>query len=170
LAENGQGSKRLKTRELAAVHYSQGYARIKLYEASRPFGDESLLSQALQDFHRCTALDPDHSKAALAKDKLDKRLSTFSRQWFRERVAPCLVLGPSLFVLFITQLTFIFGVPQPQKPIDVASYIGLTFGSLIFLVVGLFLPEIQKLKGAGIELEKSAVTQISTPGSLGISK
>lgn len=167
LAENGQGSKRLKTRELAGVRYSLGYARVKFYEASRPFGEESLLSDALQDFCRCAALDPDHYKAERAKDKLDKLLSKYSRRWFAERSAPWLVLGPSLFVLCITQLTFIFGVP---KPIDVTAYIALTFGSLIFVVVGLFLPEIQKLKGAGIELEKGAVTQISTSGSIGISK
>jgi tetratricopeptide (TPR) repeat protein len=170
LAESGRGSKHLKARELAAVRYSLGYARVKFYEASRPFGDETLLADALQDFQRCFALDPDHHKAERAKGKLDKRLSRFSRRWLAERVAPWLVLAPSLFVLLVTQLTFIFGVPELREPLKVASYITLTFGSLIFVVVGLFLPEIQKLKGAGIELEKGAVTQISPSGSLGISK
>jgi len=170
LAEKKQGSKCLKTRELVAVYYLRGYARVKLYEASRPFSDASLLSEALHDFQRCVKLDADHHKAERAKEKLDKRLSMFSRRWFTEKVAPWLVLGPSLFVLFVTQGAFLFGRPELQKPIDAVHYIALTFGSLIFLVVGLFLPEIQRLKGAGIELEKGAVTQISTSGSIGISK
>jgi superkiller protein 3 len=167
LWEQRQGSKRLSSKQLAAVHYSQGYARVRLYEASRPFGDESLLSDALQNFDRCAGLDRDHCKAATAKDKLDKLLNRRPLHWIPEKVAPWLVLGPSLFVLILTQVTFVSGFP---RQIDTASYVGLTFGSLIFVVVGLFLPEIQKLKGAGIELEKSAVTQISTATSLGITK
>ena len=170
LSDKHQGSKRLSSRQLAGVYYSLGYARVRLYEASRPFGDESLLSDALQSFQRCASLDRDHHKAETAKDKLDKLLNKRPLRWIPEKVAPWLVLGPSLFVLITTQVTFVFGFPRLQKPLDTASYIALTFGSLIFVVVGLFLPEIQKLKGAGIELEKSTVTQISTSGSLGITK
>jgi tetratricopeptide (TPR) repeat protein len=170
LATAGKGSKHLKTRDLAAVYYSCGYARVKLYEASKPFGDESLLKDALEDFRQCADRDPGHCKAERARDQLEKRRRPFSRRWFEEKVARWLVLVPSLFVLVMTQLTFFFGVPPLQKPIQVASYITLTFGSLIFVVVGIFLPEIQKLKGAGIELEKGTVTQISTSGLSGISK
>jgi len=170
LMEKKQGSKRLKMRESAAIYYSRGYTRVKLYEASKPFGDESILTEALQDFTRCAALDPDHYKAELARDKLDKRLTKLSRRWFAKNVAPWLVLCPSLFVLIIVQSTFFFGVPNDKISINTASYITLTFGSLVFIVVGLFLPEIQRLKGAGIELEKGTVTQISSSGSLGINK
>jgi len=170
LAERRQGSKNFKSTELAALHYSRGYARVRRYEASRPFSDEALLREAFQDFRRCAALDPDHCKAKVAMEKLDVRLNRATRRWIPERVAPWLVLGPALFVLIFTQLTFFFGTPRLQKPIDSAGYIALTFGALVFVVVGLFLPEIQKLKGAGIELEKSTVTQISTSASLGISK
>ena len=49
-------------------------------------------------------------------------------------------------------------------------YALLTFGSLIFMVAGLYLPQILKLKVAGIELEKSSVDQIGTGGTLGIRK
>ena len=49
-------------------------------------------------------------------------------------------------------------------------YALLTFGSLLFMVVGLYLPQILKLRVAGIELEKSSVDQASTGGTLGISK
>jgi hypothetical protein len=50
------------------------------------------------------------------------------------------------------------------------TYALLTFGSLIFMVAGLYLPQILKLKVAGIELEKSSVNQITISGTLGISK
>ena len=170
LAEKRQGSKRLSSRQLAAVHYSLGYARVRLYEASRPFGDESLLSDALHSFQRCARLDRDHCKAETAKDKLDKLLNKRPLHWIPEKLVPWLVLGPSLFVLILTQVMFVLGFVRTPKALDTASYIALTFGSLIFVVVGLFLPEIQKLKGAGIELEKSTVTQISTSASLGITK
>ena len=49
-------------------------------------------------------------------------------------------------------------------------YALLTFGSLLFMVVGLYLPQILKLRVAGIELEKSSVDQAATGGTLGISK
>lgn len=170
LAEKGKGSKRLKTKDLAALHHSLGYARVKFYEAAKPFGDKSLLKDALNDFCRCADLDAEHSKAEVAKGKLDKLLSKHSQQWFAERFAPWMVLIPSLFVLITVQFTYFFNVLHPREPMGVTSYIALTFGSLIFVVVGLFLPEIHKLKGAGIELEKGPVTQISTSGSLNIGK
>ena len=49
-------------------------------------------------------------------------------------------------------------------------YAVLTFGALIFMVAGLYLPQILKLKVAGIQLEKSSAEQITTPSALGISK
>lgn len=62
----------------------------------------------------------------------------------------------------------------PELP--VGYYALLTFGSLLFMVVGLYLPQILKLKVAGIELEKSSLDQAAVGdqafagGSLGISK
>lgn len=54
--------------------------------------------------------------------------------------------------------------------VGVGSYALLSFGSLMFMVAGLYLPQILKLKVAGIELEKSTIDQIATTGSLGIRK
>ncbi len=53
-----------------------------------------------------------------------------------------------------------------------ANYFALTFASLIFIVVGLSLPQLLKLKigRGGIELEKSSVEQMTMAGPLGISK
>jgi|GEM_PF-6522546 len=56
----------------------------------------------------------------------------------------------------------------PEMP--AGYYALLTFGSLLFMVVGLYLPQILKLRVAGIELEKSSVDQAATGGTLGISK
>jgi hypothetical protein len=47
-------------------------------------------------------------------------------------------------------------------------YLTLTLSSQVFMVVGLYLPQMLKLNVAGIELEKSAVRPIATSEALGI--
>lgn len=59
---------------------------------------------------------------------------------------------------------------QGLQPIKESHHIMLTFGMLIFMIFGLYLPQILKLKVGSLELEKSAVDQLKTPGMLGISK
>jgi hypothetical protein len=54
--------------------------------------------------------------------------------------------------------------------IEVGHYAILTFCSLLFMVVGLYLPQILKLKVAGIELEKSSVDQAQARATLGLRK
>jgi len=54
--------------------------------------------------------------------------------------------------------------------IDGGYYVLLTFGLLLFMVVGLYLPQVLKLKVAGIELEKGTIDQARAGGILGISK
>lgn len=56
------------------------------------------------------------------------------------------------------------------EPIDSTIYISLTFGTLIFMVVGLYLGNISKLKVGAIELEKTTADTIATSPNLGISK
>lgn len=168
LIESQTGSKRLRKKELAAAYYSRGYARVKLYEASKVVGDERLLHEALKDFKKCFDLDPDRHKAGQAVEKLKKRLRRFSPQWFIEKIGPLLILVPSSIILALGQSSFFFG--RPNNSINIGSYMILTFGSLVFMVIGLYLPQILKLKVAGIELEKSSVNQITTSGTLGISK
>ncbi|MEP7144698.1 MAG: tetratricopeptide repeat protein [Ferruginibacter sp.] len=55
-------------------------------------------------------------------------------------------------------------------PIDDATYVAATFGSLIFIVIGLYLSNISKLKVGTIELEKATTDTIATSLSLSISK
>ncbi len=57
-----------------------------------------------------------------------------------------------------------------SKGIEGTSYFALTFGSLMFIVIGLYLPQVLKLSVAGISLEKSTLDQSQAGGSLGIAK
>lgn len=55
-------------------------------------------------------------------------------------------------------------------PIDATLYGILTFGSLIFIIAGLYLKELSKLKVGGIELEKRETQGATVPTSLNISR
>ena len=170
LAQSGGGSKRVKPRELAGMFYARGYARVKAYEAMAPLREEALLRAALHDFAMCFKYDPEHYKGERAKQKITKLRRAFIADWFTRKLAQWLILVPSAFILVQAQFGFYqFGFYRPRH-IDVPEYIALTFGALVFLVVGLFLPQITKLKGPGIELEKSQINQIATSGGLGITK
>jgi hypothetical protein len=60
----------------------------------------------------------------------------------------------------LSQANFFFSVPGKQ--IDIGYYVLLTFGSLMFILAGLSLTQLLKLKVAGIDLETSVVEQITT--------
>jgi tetratricopeptide (TPR) repeat protein len=160
-----RASKTLKKKELAAALYSKGYARVRQFEASEAKTDRSLLQQAREDFRECCNLDPEHYQCRRAIEKLDKRLGWFSPNWLSEKMGPYIILGASISVFVMAQVGFFRG--HPGK-IEASVYVTVTLSSLVFMVVGLYLPQILKLKVAGIELEKSAVSQISTSEVLGI--
>lgn len=66
-------------------------------------------------------------------------------------------------------------ITEPTSKINTTEYFLLTFGSLTFSLISLYLPQLLKLKigGTGIEIEKSSIDQIKTsqiPTSLGIKK
>jgi tetratricopeptide (TPR) repeat protein len=66
-------------------------------------------------------------------------------------------------------------IVQPTNKINTTEYFLLTFGSLTFSLISLYLPQLLKLKigGTGIEIEKISIDQIKTsqiPTSLGIKK
>ena len=171
LGEPSQGSKLpraskiLKNSELAVVYYLRGYVNVKRYEASKARPDQAFLTKAREDFKQCLSFNRDHHKAERAVEKLDKRLTFLSSHGLTERFGPVLILSLS-FVLFCLGL---YGIFKPEKT-NLAYYVSLAFGSLAFMVVGLYLPQILKLKVAGIEIEKSSVEQISPSDTLGINK
>ena len=169
ITKSRTGSKRLTKKELAAAYYSMGYARVKLYESGKITKDDSLLREARSDFWRSFDNDPEHHKAYRAKVKLEKRLSYLSPQRLADRLGPLLIMLLSFTVFFFTQTSFFFHEPAGflKEP---GYYALLSFGALIFMVAGLYLPQILKLSVGGIKLEKSAVEQITTSSTLGISK
>jgi tetratricopeptide (TPR) repeat protein len=58
------GSKRLKKKTLSAVLYSRGYAKVKLYEASKRPNDEKPLHDALDDFRESYKNDSNNHRAS----------------------------------------------------------------------------------------------------------
>jgi hypothetical protein len=157
----------LKRKEWAAVYYSTGYAKVKVYGASKQPRRERLLHQALQDFDRCLEHDRDFHKAERARQKVMERLRPSSPDRLLEKVGPIAILALSGFVFVLTQVSFFL----EGKFGDLRYYVPTTFGSLILMIAGFYLSRLLKLKGAGIEREESSVDQtpIPTPGTLEIS-
>jgi tetratricopeptide (TPR) repeat protein len=54
------------------------------------------------------------------------------------------------------------------EKIDLGSYAALTFGSLLFMIAGAYLPQLTSFKVAGLQLDKSSSQPIETVHSLGI--
>jgi hypothetical protein len=54
--------------------------------------------------------------------------------------------------------------------IEMGYYALLTFGALIFIIASAFLPQLTRLKLAGLELEKSTTERVETVRSIGIDK
>ena len=156
-------SKTLKRNEEAALHYSLGYARVRLYETDPKTGP-SILSEARRNFERCSEIDRSYEKANRARKKLDDWLRGSSP----ERVArygPTCIFVLSLAIFIASQFWFYSGLRLNQY---LGYYITITFGSLLFMIAGLYLPQILKLRVGGIELEKTSADQITAPRSFGI--
>ena len=157
-------SKRLKAKELAAVLYSRAYARVKSFETSTLKSNDDALREAAKDFRHCYARDHTYVKAKRAAEKIEKRLSRFSPETLSERVGPIVISILSLWIFVFTQVGFF------MKVISQGYYLSFSFGALIFMVAGFYLPQILKLKVAGIELEKSSVNQIATTAAFGLKR
>ncbi len=184
LSASGEASKALREKELAAVCYSRGYARVKLYQAEqakdhgpslrRWARKRKLIQDAGNDFQSClnrckkagcTAGDPEYLRAKRALDKL-KDKSSQSPATFLEDAGPWVLVALSLIVLLVTQFSFFRG----GRLNDVKYYVALTFGSLMFMLAALCLPQLSKFKISGISLEKSPVEKASEVTILKISR
>jgi tetratricopeptide (TPR) repeat protein len=159
-------SSRMKPKKWAALYYSIGYTRVKMYSASRGVKDESLLRRALGDFKLCLKNDPEHYKARRAKKKIGEKLRPLSPERLMEKLGPAAIFLSSAFVFVYTQVSLL----HRGKIDEPVLYSSLTFGSLVLMIAGLYLPRLLKLKVAGIELEKSTVDQITTSSTFEISK
>jgi tetratricopeptide (TPR) repeat protein len=163
-----RGKDVLRPKEFAASLYSCGYARVKQYETSGPLADAGLLRDALKDFRACLGADPSQHKAERAIEEIQEQIGRFKPQWIEERLGPITVALLAVVIFALTQSSFFFS--WPLEGLAAAFYIPVTLGALLFIVAGLFLPRILRLKVGGIELEKTAVSQVSAPSSLGIGR
>jgi hypothetical protein len=104
------------------------------------------------------------AKARDAARQLEEKRREFLNQRATQRLGPSLVAFLALFVFVFTQASFYFG--WPLKDFPSVNYMSLTFGSLIFIIASLYLPSTQRLKLAGVELEKRPVDQTPNPLSI----
>jgi hypothetical protein len=144
--------------------------RVKRYEHNGKASRPSSLSPALTDFQCAREADPNHDKALAAIEKISKLLRGRRKlESIMDRLGPPLIAAAGLFVFVLAQLAFV--LPRTVLDgarIDYTPYGALTFGALAFIVAGLSLPKLLKLKVPGIELQKSAADQVSAPSTLGI--
>lgn len=159
---SGAGSKHLTSQELADIHYQCGYSLVALY-VKRVGSSTGQRKRAQLHFVECLKVDAYHEKALIAHRRVGDRDASQSMK-AREKLGPWLIVAPMLFVFGLAQFRHF------QSTIDEASYLALTFGSVVLAIAGLFLPELLKLKVGGVELEKSPVEQQREPEHLQLSR
>ncbi len=177
--EKESGSKRLQQSEIANIYYMRGYARTKCYEADASRTLPTVLFSARSDFKKCKKADSNNRKVPLAIKKVTKHLRQRARESWVDMFGPLAIFFAGAAVFLFAQLDFIFRgmairtsfwLPPQSAVTDSPAYIALTFGSLLFMVAGLYLPKVLKLKVGGIELEKASLDHVSAPSTLGISR
>jgi hypothetical protein len=141
-----------------------GYAWTKRHELGGLNGAFSL-KNARDEFKKA-ADDYGSEKATRALEKLQRSTRQDGTQIVRAGMVLIVSLAVLTFVL--AQIDF-FLVTARAHRLASAIYGLLTFGALLFIVVGLFLPEILKLRVGSIELEKSAASEQTSAG-LGIQR
>jgi tetratricopeptide (TPR) repeat protein len=162
------GSRRLRKAEIADIYYLRGYARTKRFEAESTRTASMTLLFALSDFRRCKQADQSHSKASAAIEKIAKRLRSQISGSFLDLFGPLVIFVASTFVFLVAQHDFLFREAAVRP--DAKVYIALTFGALVFMVAGLYLPKVLKLKVPGIELEKTSIDRVAAPSTLDIKR
>jgi hypothetical protein len=173
------GSKRLRLAEVGNIYYLRGYARTKRYESDAPGVVSMTLLSALADFRRCREVDPKHPKAPGAIEKITQRLRRRASGSFVDLFGPLVIFIAGTVVFLFAQLDFffrdtsirsLFWLPVKSSVVDAKVHVVLTFGALIFMIAGLYLPKVLKLKIPGIELEKASVERVSAPSALDIGR
>jgi hypothetical protein len=104
--------------------------------------------------------------ARRAGEKVRRRLKWHASQAFAERMGPALVAGLALVVFALTQASVL--AQEPLSKVDGSMYALLSFGALLFVVAGLCLPRLLRLKIAGMELEQSALERAPLPRRVGV--
>lgn len=154
------GSDRLTCKRLAALHYDLGYVRTKVFdtqlqESRGPYrnAQERLLVQAGKDFREAFSKDYEMLAAQNALIRLRSWRPTTIQGLIADK-GSLVYAGLILLVLIIQQVMAILG----RKPWnDAAIYGSVTLSLLALLAAALYLPNISKLRVAGVQLEKSPV-------------
>jgi tetratricopeptide (TPR) repeat protein len=166
-SSSNDASKQLKKKDLTAIYYSIGYARVKRYEAVKVGGDESLLRDAEKYFKMSYAADNDHERANRAAKAIKDRLRRIRTEWFAKQMGAYFIFGLSLLIFLGSSTSFFWSWP---RPLNEGYYALLGFGSVLFMIAGLSLPQLLKLKVGSIELEKGPGDQSIIAGPLGIKR
>jgi tetratricopeptide (TPR) repeat protein len=173
------GSKRLRSAEVGNIYYLRGYARTKRYESDTPGVLSMTLLNALADFRRCRQVNANHPKAPGAIEKITQRLRRRASGSFVDLFGPLVIFTAGTAVFLFAQLDFffrdtsirsLFWLPVKSSVVEPTVYVVLTFGALLFMIAGLYLPKVLKIKVPGIELEKSSVERVSAPAALDINR
>jgi tetratricopeptide (TPR) repeat protein len=161
------GSRRLSKRERAEVYYLMGYAWVKRQKAAESVAIAgSALNNAREQFRAASReyRDLDKAKRALAKIKRSSHATPDGRTAL---VGRCLVLFLAGVTFALAQISF-FVETNTHRMLSGTDYSLVTFGALLFTVVGLYLPHILKLKVGSIELEKTAASEANTPSTISL--
>ena len=166
------GSKRLSNSDISTIHYMRGYALIKSWEADTFRTWSTKLRNAQQDFQNCKETDPNDSKARAAIEEIDNLIRRRKSESWQDVWGPRVIFFVGAAVFVFAQVGLCVHWVYPDKGLANTDYTALTFGSLLFMVAALYLPQVLKLKvsGSGVELEKASIDRVSAPAILGISR
>src|SRR5262249_23724534 len=131
----------MRKKKQAALHYAIAYCKVKQHQSSKFLQDASLLTEALDEIKQCIALDSGHYKAKRAEKRIGEGIPQKSKR-LAEEIGRYTIAAGSFLVFVLAQISFWRG----GRIKDLAPFVSLTFGSLVMVIVGLYLPQILKLK------------------------
>jgi len=163
---DGGLSRRLRDRELAGVYYLRGYARSKSPDGggvALRLGRANNYRRARDDFRAAIARDPQNFKAVDACNSLNDYLKDAQGGDAIGFLSSVMVVLLGFFVFVLAQYLLVANLwavkpphgPPPARLIDFVSYISLSFGAIMVVVAGFFLPYITSLKAGPVELQKA---------------
>jgi tetratricopeptide (TPR) repeat protein len=159
-----RASRILSRQERAEARYLIGYACVKRQALGGLLANRTL-QRARSEFDTAWKVSGQRlEKARRARDKI-RHGNSAAREERVARIGTIVVLLFAFAAFVLAQIAFF-----KHAPIGDAYYVGLTCGALLFIVVGLYLPHILKLRVGSIELEKSAASEASAYTSLGIQR
>lgn len=169
-ASSRAGSRLLRGRDLAQLQYLLGYVRVRMHEAGQTDTPGYLLPAAERHFQECLENDPSNTRCSAALARIRRHRTRLKHDGAIATGGTLLLCLLSLVVFGLAQADFYMSTKLQPSRLGVGNYLFATFVSLLFLVVGLYLPRLLKLKVLGIELEKADVAPTNPQAGLGIKR